>query len=103
MPHRANFAALVSLIHGENDSATQSKIVLQCQPGPVDLALVCGSGQLVRQFKALRETSGTERMPFRQQPARWIGNDSTTIGIVASINESGGFALAAETERLIGK
>ncbi len=41
---------------------------------PRHATLLRRAAQLMRQFIALRQAGGAERMPFREQAARWIGH-----------------------------
>jgi hypothetical protein len=90
------------LVERNDASAAETEIVLQAPSGAFDLGCSGAAAQLPRQFVALCQPGCAERMPFRQQPARWVGDDFATIGVVAVFDKGFGTAPFTETECFVG-
>ena len=65
------------------------------------LARIGAAAQLVGQFKTLCQAGGAERMAFREQAARRIGDDLAAIGVVAIGDEGCGLAFGAQAQCLV--
>ena len=58
-------ALLFGAVKRDDASAAESEIVLQPDSCAIDLALLRGAAQLLRQLETLREARGTQWMPLR--------------------------------------
>src|ERR1700722_13522298 len=89
------------LIRSDDGCATESDVVLQCGGDVVDLPLVGLTAQLPGQLGTLRQTSGPQRMPLRDQFAGRVDHPAPAVGDVAVVDQLGRLALGAQPQRLV--
>jgi len=76
--------------------------VLQRDLRAGDLALVGEASELPRKLRALRQAGRAQRMTLGDEPARGVDDPLAAVGDSAFVDQVAAFALAAETESLIG-
>merc|ERR1719276_668622 len=84
-----------------NNSRSKSNIVLNGEVAVLDLSFVGFSSQLPAELCALRQTSRSKRMALGNKPTGWIDDNSTAVGVVASVDELARFAFIAELKRFV--
>src|SRR5690606_32242189 len=89
------------LVEGDHSGAAEPDVVLESQPGVLDLPGVGLAAQLPDQLGALREARGAERVSLGQQPAGRVGDDLPAVGVVAVQDELLRSPLGGEPERLV--
>ncbi len=66
----------------------------------MDLALAAFASKLPREFGALREAGGAERVPLGEQAAGRVGHNLAAVGVVALFDEFLGGSFGREAEAL---
>ena len=97
------FASIRSgaLVQGYNTRTTQTKVVLQGHLNAGYLAIAGLPPQVPDQFRALRQTGGSQRMAFGQQSPRRVDDHPPAIGVVTIENEA--FCLPFSARRCVSE
>src|SRR5262249_16855254 len=88
-------------VHGHDASAAEAEVVLQCGLDVLHLPLLGLPAQLPDQLGTLRQTGGSERVPLRQQTARWIHHPTAAVGGRLVFDQLLALALLAHAQTLV--
>uniref|UniRef100_A0A182W9P9 Uncharacterized protein n=1 Tax=Anopheles minimus TaxID=112268 RepID=A0A182W9P9_9DIPT len=86
-------------IQTDDDRSTETDVVLESQPGILNLPFVCLATQLPAKLGALSQTGRTERMSLGDQTSAGVHDDATSVRVVATINKLARLARFAQTKR----
>uniref|UniRef100_A0A182NXB3 Uncharacterized protein n=1 Tax=Anopheles dirus TaxID=7168 RepID=A0A182NXB3_9DIPT len=88
-------------VQPDHDRSTKADVMLQRQFGALHLTLVRLTAQLPAQLRTLRQARRAERMSLGDQTTARVDNHTTTVRVVATVNELACLAWLAQPERFV--
>lgn len=92
--------AISAGVDSDDDSATETKVVLQAVLGTGGTAVVGPATEVPDKLSALGDTSGTERVALGDEAARGVDNVLAAVGDVAVADKLVGLSRLREAERV---